>query len=211
MASNILRRKMMGASSIVQRVSHRSVTGLELGIDVHTHYDIIFLCWNTLYIVECYNNCIQRYSLDIQCTRGVQKMFELFGLTGRCSCTYGSNPELGTPCIFRVLPMSARHFISNAFSNPMAPRTTLSCRYKISSFWETTGHHYITSFSLKNSLISTAYTDRFPRYDDLLRVRNTLGALLVKFGPDYEHVYPSSSFRSLHKLKMFLKYADALS
>jgi hypothetical protein len=152
---------------------------------------------------------IRRHSLDIQCTRGVQKMFEHFGLTGRCSCTYGSNSDLGKTCIFRVLPIAARH--STTFSNPLGPQTTFTCRCKISSLWETTGHHYITSFSLKNSLVSTAYTRHFPTYDNLLRVLKTLRALLVKFGPDYEHVYPSYSFQSLHQLKMFLKYANLLS
>jgi hypothetical protein len=197
----------MGASSIVEEVSHRSVAGLELGIDVHSHpLLVVFLCWNTLHIVECYCNCIQRCSLDHQCTRGIRNLFEHFGLTGRCSCTYGPIPDRGKPCIFRVLPMSARHC-----SNPLGFRTTLLCRCRISSFWETTGHHYITSFSMKNSPVLTAYTKRFPTYDDLLRVLKTLGTLRVKFGPDYEHVYPSYSFQSLRQLKMFLKYADAVS
>jgi hypothetical protein len=68
MASILLRKKMMGASSVVERLSHRSVTGLELGLDVHAHYDDkVFLCWNIRrQIVECYSNGIQRYSLDVQ-------------------------------------------------------------------------------------------------------------------------------------------------
>jgi hypothetical protein len=209
MASSLLRRKMMGASSIVERVSHRSVTGLELGLDVHGHNDMVFLGWNTLHIVECYSNCIQRYSLDIHCTRGVQKMFEHFGLTGRCSCTYGSNPDLGKTCIFRVLPTSARHFISKRFLILWVLELLL--RADARSLWETTGHYYITSFSLKNLQLSTVYTRRFRTYYDLMRVRNTLRALLVRFGPDCEHVYSSYSFRSLRHLKMFLMSADALS
>jgi hypothetical protein len=150
----------MGASSIVERVSHSSVTGLELGIDVHSHYDKVYLFWNTLHIVECYCNGIKRYSLDIQCTRGVRMMFKHFGLTGRCSCTYVWNPDLGKTCIFSINYTSARHLT--------CPPITSTCRCRISGFWGTTDIHYITSFSLKNSQISTAYTRRFPTYDDLM-------------------------------------------
>jgi hypothetical protein len=137
-------------------------------------------------------------------------MFEHFGLTGRCSCTYGSNSDLGKPCIFMVLPVSARHFLANRFSTPSGPRD-FTCQCKVTNLWETTSHHYMTSFCLNKSLVSTAYTKRFPTYHDLLTVRNTLGALLVKFGPDYGYTYPSYSFRSLRHLKMFLMFADALS
>jgi hypothetical protein len=210
MSSTMLRRKMVGASSIVERVNCRSLTGLELGLDVHHRsVFVILLCWKTLHTIECYSNCVQSYSLDYQCTRGLQKMFQHCGLTVPCTRTYGSDQDLGKPCIFMVLPVSGRHLVTNRFLSPMGPRD-FTCHCKVSCLWVTTGHHYMTSFYLQNS-ISTAYTKRFPHAYDLLKLRNTLGVLRIKFGPNCEYEYPSCSFRSIHHLKKFLMYADMLS
>jgi len=85
------RNKMNSRSSMVERLNFRSLTGQELGFDVHRcSVSRTCLYWNRSSITGCYMNYIGRYEVHFHVSNQCLRLFETFGLDYACSCCYDS-------------------------------------------------------------------------------------------------------------------------
>jgi len=99
------RNKMNSSSSIVGRMSFRSLTGQGLVLDVH-RCDVsrVRLFWIMSCITGCYINFIWTYEVDFYVSNQCLSLFETFGLAGACSCSYDCTlyigDRIGKVCIY---------------------------------------------------------------------------------------------------------------
>jgi len=117
------RNKMNSRSSIVERLSFRSLTGQGLGLDVHRcAVPRIRLFWNMSSITGFYMNYIGRYELDFLVSNQCLSLFDSFGLAGACSCCYDCTlyigDRIGKVCIYTDTRVS---------ENPLYLRKHLCC------------------------------------------------------------------------------------
>ena len=80
----------MDASTIVTRLTSRSVMGHALPIQVHQHYGLVF----RFALTE--NSCIRRGCHSSEATRRICTQLERHPLVGLCSCVFGEDRVLSS-------------------------------------------------------------------------------------------------------------------
>jgi len=96
---------MNSRSSIVVRLSFRSLAGQGLGLDVHRcSVSRIRLFFNMSSITVCYMNYIGRYEVEFYVPNQCLSLFECFGLAVAWSscydCTLYLGDRIGKVCIY---------------------------------------------------------------------------------------------------------------
>jgi len=90
------------ASSIIKRLSSRSIVGGGLGIDIHIHTDMLHLFWKKGGATGCYKHYLERKSLEESEYALIQD--SIAGLFGSCECLSRWQPVSEDsplhPCIF---------------------------------------------------------------------------------------------------------------
>jgi len=83
-------------SSIVEKLSFRSLTGQGLELDAHScSVSRTRLYWNMSSITGCYMNYIGRYEVDLYVSNQCLRLFDTFGLAGVCSFCYDCTLYIG--------------------------------------------------------------------------------------------------------------------
>ena len=97
-------------ASIVQRLASRSITGRDLGIDVHKHYDeLLHLFWKQCDTEHCYTHILERRFLEAEEYTLVQKYIFETGFPRTCECMSIWMPGWNfPPCPFQTSG-SSRH------------------------------------------------------------------------------------------------------
>ena len=74
-------------ASIVQRLATRSITGRDLGIDVHKHHDeLLHLFWKQYGTEHCYTHILERKFLEAEEYTLLQKYIFETGFPSTCHC-----------------------------------------------------------------------------------------------------------------------------
>ena len=88
-----MNRKRPICLSIIQKLNHRTITGKELGLNVHRNSGrILHLSWNKRGKSGEYLNCIARKCCGLPLLLEILLPLRQKGLTSTCNCVYGTVP-----------------------------------------------------------------------------------------------------------------------
>ena len=74
-------------SSIVERLASRSLSGRDLGIDVHRHTtELLHFFWKNIGTVRCYTHFLERRLLEDEEYTLIQDFMFKTGFSGACEC-----------------------------------------------------------------------------------------------------------------------------
>ena len=80
------RKLTSSASSIINRLTSRSIVGGGLGIDIHVHSDMLHMFWKGDGATGCYKHYLERRSLEESEDFLIRDYIATTGLFGACEC-----------------------------------------------------------------------------------------------------------------------------